>query len=255
MELKGRVALVTGGAHRVGKGIALALAREGAHTAVHYGRSASEAARTTAEIEAWGVQAASFQADLAEPAHIERLFAAVEERFGRLDVLVNSAASFERAPFESITAEQWDRVMAVNLRAPFLCTQHAARLMRASPRPPTEPALIVNIADLSGLYAWRGFAHHGVSKAGLIHLTRETARELAPAIRVNALVLGPTLPTQGADPHQENWQCIAESLPLQRTGSPEEAGQAVVFMARSDSLTGAVIPLDSGESLLGPAWH
>jgi pteridine reductase len=255
MRLTDKVALVTGGAHRVGKGIALALAREGAHVMIHYGRSEAEAAQTVAEITALGVQVASFQADLAEPAHIERLFEAVSARFGRLDVLVNSAASFERAPFETISAEQWDRVMAVNLRAPFLCSQQAARLMRATSRADGQPALIVNIADLSGLYPWRGFAHHGISKAGVIHLTRQAARELAPDIRVNALVLGPILPTQGVDPQQEDWQRITVSLPLQRTGSPDEVGQAVVFLAHADSLTGAVITLDSGESLLGPAWH
>ena len=251
MNLQNRVALVTGAAHRVGRGIALALAREGTHIVLHYGRSEEAARRTQSEIEGLGVEAFPVSADLADPSQIEFLFAATQERFGRLDVLVNSAARFDRQPFDEISVEDWDRTMQVNLRAPFLCTQQAARLMRSVERPQDEPAAIVNIVDLAGVYAWRNFTQHGVSKAGLLHLTRITARVLAPAIRVNALILGPIMPTQtkGVD---ETWQRIVSSLPLKRAGGPEVVGQSVVFLAQNDWITGAALDVDGGERLIGP---
>jgi len=251
MDLQDKVAIVTGGAHRVGKAIALALAREGAHIVVHYGRSEAAARSTVAEIKSLGVRALPVQADLHDPAQIDALFRAVDEEFGRLDVLVNSAASFVKQPFDTIGLDDWKDVLQVNLRAPFLCTQRAARLMRRAERPAGEPALIVNIADLSGLYPWRGYAQHGVSKAGLIHLTKVSAYELAPEIRVNAIAPGAVLPPPGMDPRGETWQSLGARVPLRRTGHPDYVGQTVVFLARNDYITGALIPVDGGEHLVG----
>jgi NAD(P)-dependent dehydrogenase (short-subunit alcohol dehydrogenase family) len=251
MDLRDKVAVVTGGAHRVGKAIALALAREGAHVAVHYGTSEAAARATVAEIKSLGVRAMPIQADLHDPAQIDALFEAVGEEFGRLDVLVNSAASFVKQPFDEIGLDDWKDVLQVNLRAPFLCTQRAARLMRRAQRPADEPALIVNIADLSGLHPWRSFVQHGVSKAGLIHLTRVSAYELGPDIRVNAIAPGAVLPPPGMDPHGERWQALGERVPLRRTGHPDYVGQTVVFLARNDYITGALIPVDGGEHLVG----
>lgn len=255
MDLHGKVALVTGAAHRVGKSIALALAREGARVVVHYGGSADAAQATADEIAALGVAALLVQADLSQPEAIARLFEAVEARFGRLDVLVNSASNFMKQPLDTITLDDWQLTMAINLQAPFLCTQHAARLMRATERPAGTPALIVNITDLAGLYPWRGFVQHGVSKAGLVHLTKVSARELAPAIRVNAIAPGPVLPPATMDPDGEAWQRVYAAVPLQRPGTPEHVAQTVVFLAQNDYITGAVIPVDGGESLLGAANH
>jgi NAD(P)-dependent dehydrogenase (short-subunit alcohol dehydrogenase family) len=255
MDLRGSIALVTGGAHRVGKAIAVALAHEGANLVIHYGSSAGAAQQTAAEIAELGVEAILAQADLSDPAQIEALFETVRGRFGRLDVLVNSAASFQKRPFDDISLADWEQVMAVNLRAPFLCTQHAARLMRGIERPAGESGLIVNIADLSGVYPWLGYAHHGVSKAGLIHLTKVTARELAPTIRVNAIVPGPILPPPGMAPDGEKWQRVSGIVPLERAGDPENIGQSVIFLARNDYITGAIIEVDGGEHLLGPANH
>jgi NAD(P)-dependent dehydrogenase (short-subunit alcohol dehydrogenase family) len=255
MDLKGKVALVTGGARRVGKAIALSLAREGANLAIHYGRSESAAQQTAGEIAALGTEAIPLRADLSDPAQIESLFETLQSRLGRLDVLVNSAASFQKRPFDQISLEDWEQVMAINLRAPFLCTQHAARLMRAVERPAGESALVVNIADLSGVYPWLGYAHHGVSKAGLIHLTKVAARELAPGIRVNAIIPGPILPPPGMAPDSDRWQRISRIVPLARAGRPEDVGQAVVFLAQNDYVTGAAIEIDGGEHLLGPANH
>jgi pteridine reductase len=252
MDLQGKVALVTGGAHRVGKGIALALAQEGAHLVIHYGGSHDAAQQTSAEITAMGVEALVHQADLSDPDAIAAMFEAVRERFGRLDVLVNSAASFVKQPFDAITPTDWDAVLAVNLRAPFLCTQHAARLMRAVQRPADKPAVVVNIGDMIGVHATLGYVQHGVSKAGLLHLTKIAARELAPDIRVNAVIPGPVLPPAGMDPDGEAWRRIATRVPLQRAGSPAHVGQAVLSLVANDYLTGVFIEVDGGEHLIGP---
>ncbi len=254
MDLGNTIALVTGAARRVGRAIALALAEQGAHIVLHYGGSSAEAEQTAADIRSLGVEALTVQADLADPAQIEALFAAIRDRFGELDVLVNSAALFERASFDAITAADWDRVMAVNLRAPFLCIQAAARLMRAADRS-GDPALIVNLADLSGVHPWLDFAHHAVSKAGLLHLTRVAARELAPAVRVNAVVPGAILPPPGVEPDSEAWREIGGRVPLKRPGDPARLAETVLYLAANDFVTGAVIHVDGGESLLGPVGH
>jgi NAD(P)-dependent dehydrogenase (short-subunit alcohol dehydrogenase family) len=251
MELEGKVALVTGAAHRVGRGIALALASEGIHIILHYRTSVEDARQTASEISRMGTDVLPVQADLSEPAQIAMLFDAAKDHFGRLDILVNSAASFERSTFHKITFRDWDRVMAINLRAPFLCSQHAVRLMDSYPRSFEESALIVNIADGSGTRPWSGYIHHGVSKAGLIHLTRVAALELSPTIRVNAIIPGPILPPAGMEPEGEAWKHMNARIPLRHSGDPDDIGQAVVFLAANDYITGAVLPVDGGEGLLG----
>lgn len=255
MELEGRLALVTGAGHRVGRAIALALGREGCRVLVHY-RSAAEAARSTCEeIRALGRDAKALRADLSRPSEIEDLVGAIEGEFGGLDVLVNSAASFVRQPFEEIRAEDWDAVFDLNLRAPFLLTRRSASLMaRAAGRRAAfggradAPGAVVNIADLSGLRPWRGYAHHGVSKAALLHLTRAAALELGPRVRVNAVVPGPILPPR--DREDDDWPRRGERLPLRRTGEPEEVGHAVAFLATNDFITGQAIVVDGGAALV-----
>ncbi|MEE8277494.1 MAG: SDR family oxidoreductase [Thermoanaerobaculia bacterium] len=250
MDLKDCVALVTGAARRLGRGIALELARAGSHVVVHYRGSREQAERTAAEIRGLGVEAHLAQADLARPEEIDRLFSDLRGRFDRLDVLVNCAASFERSPFDEITAEAWDRVIAVNLRAPFLCTQQAARWIKAGGERTGEAGLIVNLVDLSGVNPWLGYAHHGVSKAGLLHLTKAAARELAPEVRVNAVVPGPILPPPGIDSESPDWRRIGKRVPAGRSGDPAQIGDAVVFLARNDFITGETIFVDGGEHLL-----
>jgi pteridine reductase len=255
MDLQHRVALVTGAARRVGQAIALELARGGADVVVHYGGSESAARTTAAEIAVLGVRAVPVQADLALPEAIAELIATIGRELGRLDILVNSAATFTKQPFDEITAADWDEVMAVNLRAPFLLMQHAARLMRSSERRAGESALIVNIADLSAVQIWRGFAHHSVSKSGLLWLSQVAARELAPAIRVNAIVPGAILPPPGVSPDSEEWRQFGAGLPLQRVGHPAQIGQTVRFVAENEFVTGAVIHVDGGEHLVGTRRH
>lgn len=249
MQINDKVALVTGSAHRVGKAIALGLAREGAHIIVHYGGAAAAARDTVLELKALGVRAVALQADLHSPAAIEALFGRIEDEFGRLDILVNSASNFIRKPFGESTVEDWKDVMQVNLRAPFLLTQRAAVLMRKTQRPAGEPAAIVNIADILGLYHRPGFIMHGLSKSGIIQLTRFTAVELAPDIRVNAVAPGPVMPPPGVDEDGEWWQGLGQKLPLRRVGSAEEVAQAVRFLVQHDFITGALLPVDGGEHL------
>lgn len=249
MELASRVALVTGAARRVGRAIALELGRRGAHVAVHFGGSRSEAEDTVETLCGMGVRAYPLQADLRDPAAIDDLFDAFDQRFDRLDLLVNSAASFRKMAYAETSAAAWDDVMAVNLRAPFLLSQRAGERARRRSRE-DAPGLIVNLGDHSGTGVWRGYAAHGVSKAGLLHLTRVAALELAPAVRVNAIVPGAILPHAEGNEAEAAFRALGEALPLQRTGSPERVAHTVVFLAENDFITGAVLPVDGGEHLL-----
>ncbi|MEP7293923.1 MAG: SDR family NAD(P)-dependent oxidoreductase, partial [Chloroflexota bacterium] len=190
-SLTGKVVFITGSARRVGRGIALGFARAGAHVVIHHSSSPDDAEQTAAEARALGVDALIVQGDHADESAIARNFAQVQAHFGRLDVMVNSASIFRQTPLLDIPLDEWDAVLDINLRAPFLCTQHAGRIMRAS----AIAGSIINIADTSGLRPWARRPHHSVSKAGLIMLTEVTAAARAQyQIRANALVLGPVLP-------------------------------------------------------------
>ena len=251
MQLKDRVALVTGAAHRLGKSVATALAEQGCHLVVHYGSSEEQAAQTVEELSNLGIEAVALSADLSLEQEIEGLFDRIDSHFGRLDILVNSAASFERQAFESVAASDWDRVMAVNLRAAFLCSRQGVRLMEAGHPTGGPPGLILNIVDLSAVLAWPGYIPHGVSKAGLLHLTRIMARELGPEVRVNAVLPGAVLPPPGMTTDSTEWRRMGERLPVGRTGEPAQVGLTVVFLAENDFITGEVIYVDGGEHLLG----
>jgi NAD(P)-dependent dehydrogenase (short-subunit alcohol dehydrogenase family) len=253
MKLAEKVAVVTGASRRLGKEIALGLGRAGASVVVHYGRSQHEAEETVTALEALGVGAWPVQADLADPDAIMGLFAEVEERCRRLDILVNSAASFEKKPLEEVTVGDWEQVLAVNLRAPFLCVQQAARRMRAKAHEEREKGVVVNIADLSGIQAWKGYPHHGISKAGLIHFTRNAAKELAPDIRVNCIVPGAIFPPPGVATAAASWRHKVERIPLRRSGDAEWITRAVNFLVENEFLTGAILPVDGGEHLVGSA--
>jgi NAD(P)-dependent dehydrogenase (short-subunit alcohol dehydrogenase family) len=243
-DLHGRVALVTGSARRVGRAIALGFAQAGAHVVIHHSSSDADAADAATAARAHGVDALVVRADLATHNNVHALFEALTAHFGRLDVLVNSASIFPSGDLLTIAPEEWDAALNINLRAPFWCTQMAARMMRAR----ALPGCIINIADNSGLRGWTSRPHHSVSKAGLLALTEVSAKALAAdQIRVNALVLGPVLPEP--DRTAESVQQKAAKLPLGRWGTPEDAARAAVFLARNDFITGAVWHVDGGESL------
>ena len=176
MEIQGKVALVTGGAHRVGKAIALALARSGAHVAITYNSSAEQAQATMAEIKQSGVRAAAVQCDQAQIESIDGLFGSLQREFERLDILVNSAAMMERMPVWGVTPDHWDRVLNTNLRGPFFIAQAAARWMIES-----GGGAIINIADSSALRPWPSYVAHTASKSGLVALTKALALALAPS--------------------------------------------------------------------------
>ncbi len=241
MEIEGKVALVTGGAHRVGRALVLGLAGAGADVAIHYHRSDDDAAETARQVRALGRRAETYRADLADPDAVQGLVDAVADSMGRLDVLVNNASLFESAGFRDVTVESWDRVMAVNLRAPFLLLQATAPLLEAS------KGVAVNIADLAGVQVWSGFPHHGVSKAGLIHLTRVAARSLAPDVRVNCIVPGTVLPPE--DYTREQIQRSVDRTVLERIGEPDDVVEALLFLVRSEFATGSVVTVDGGRTL------
>lgn len=248
---------MTGAARRLGRAMALDLARAGADVVVHYGGSAEAAEATAAEARGFGVRAEAISADLAEPAAIAALADRVGARFGRLDVLVNNAATFDRQPFEEISVEDWERSMRTNLRAPFLTTQRLLPLLRASAagRAEGEAALVLNVGDLSGVHPWRDFVQHGVSKAGVLHLTRILARELAPDVRVNALIPGVILPAPGVDEASQEWAEAKDRVPMRRDGGPMAVVEALRYLLAADFANGVLLPVDGGEGLLGPVGH
>jgi NAD(P)-dependent dehydrogenase (short-subunit alcohol dehydrogenase family) len=240
-KLLGRVALITGAAKRLGRTVALRLAHEGADIAVHYGKSAAEAHELVAEIEKLGQRAAAFSAELTDVRAIEILLADVVTHFAHLDILVNGAANFLETKFGSTTEQTYDASLDTNLKAPFFCCQAAAPHLLKSGR-----GVIINFSDIGGLLGWREFLPHSLSKAGVILMTRILAKELAPAVRVNAIAPGTV--TMPGDPPE--WQQdFIRLAPLRRSGRPDEIADAVYYMITAEFMTGHVLVLDGGRTL------
>jgi 3-oxoacyl-[acyl-carrier protein] reductase/pteridine reductase len=235
--LEGKVILVTGAAKRIGRGIALRLAREGARVAIHYQHSEAEA-RQTAE-EAGG--AALFQANLESVAEIERMFGEIGSSLGRLDGLVNNAGRFTQFNPLEITEADWDFIHSVNLKATFFCCQQGAKLMQK-----TGGGRIVNISSLGGLHPWSQHAHYCASKAGVIMLTRALAKGLAPDITVNSVAPG-VIPFGDLNERSERLVC---HTPAKRPGTAEEIADAVVYFLKSSNfITGQILAVDGGLGL------
>ncbi len=235
-ELDGKVVLVTGAAKRIGRGIALRLAAEGARVAFHYFESEDEARRTAADCG----DAPLFRANLESVPEIERMFADLAARFGQLDGLVNNAARFTRFDPLSITEKDWDFIHSVNLKSVFFCCQQAARLMLQ-----TGGGRIVNISTLGGIRPWADHAHYCASKAGVIMLTRALAKAFAPAISVNAVAPG-VIPFEDID--DEGKRLIAVT-PAQRGGTPDEIADGVLFFLKTTTfITGQNLAVDGGLS-------
>jgi pteridine reductase len=208
--------------------------------AVHYHASADGADETARLVRAAGGEAITLQADLRDGAAPGRLVDAAVRQLGSLDVLVNSAAVMIRTPLEDVTVEQWDDILALNLRAPFFCAQHAARHMR-------KGGSIVNIADLAALESWTGYIPHGASKAGIVSITRALAKRLAPAIRVNAIAPGAVLlPDDWPEAERRR---LVESTPLRAIGSPTDVTQAVLYLLDAPFVTGEVLVVDGGRNV------
>lgn len=236
------VALITGGAVRVGRAITLGLADAGLRVVVHYHNSSAPAREVVAEIRDRGGEAVAVQADLGQHEAVLRLVEQAEEPFGPIDVLVNNASIFPDAGLDEVDRALWDRTMAINLEAPFFLTQQLGGRMKKRGK-----GLIVNLGDLAGLQSWRGYVAHGISKAALLHLTKVAARALAPEVRVNAIAPGTVLPPD--EMSDSVIDSLASRAPLQRNGSPEDVVRAVLYLLEAEFVTGETLVVDGGRRL------
>jgi pteridine reductase len=240
MELRGKTALVTGAARRVGRLIALRLAREGASIVLHYNRSKDEAERTAGEIRALGAACSLVSADLTDAAAIDAM---VRGLSSPVHVLVNSASTFFKTPLDELVRESdFDKLLDSNLKGPYLLSAALGKRMRGT------GGAIVNIADWSGFRPYKDYAAYCASKGGLITLTKAFARDLGPSVRVNAVAPGPVmLPEDYSDAERD---AIAKLTVLGRWGSGEDVASAVAFLVGNDFINGTVLVVDGGRSLL-----
>jgi pteridine reductase len=242
-DLKGKTVFITGAARRLGKAIALAVAQAGANVAVTYRSSANEAAETLTEIKAAGVQALAFECDLRRPESAQQAVKHVLKHFRQIDVLINNAGVFETANIEGITAEQWDEVFAVNVRAPFLVSQSCIPSLRSS------HGRIINMGSLGGEKPWATHAHYCSSKAALHMLTQVMAKALAPEIAVNCVAPG-MIDAGTGEKDPALLSRLAAHTPMKKNGSPEDIVSAVMFFATaSHFITGQILTVDGGLSL------
>ena len=243
-----RAALVTGGAKRIGRAIALALAEAGFDVAVHHGNSGAEAEETAAAIRALGRRSVTLRAELGREAEVEALLPDATAGLGPIGVLVNNASRFERDEWDSASRESWDAHLEPNLRAPFVLTQAMALAL-----PEGAEGAVVNMLDQRVLSLTPHFVSYTVSKAALWALTQSMALALAPRIRVNGIGPGPTIASSRQTPGQFQAQC--ESTPLHRGSSPAEVAEAVLAILSLPSMTGQVIALDGGQHLQWSPAH
>ncbi len=233
--LSGKVILVTGGARRIGQAICEELWAHGAIVAIHHHQSTVAAQQLAQRL---GARAVLVRADLCDRAATEAMFAELGNRLGRIDGLVNSAAVFARTPIETLTDEQWDDILAVNLTAPRRCMQLAIA---------AGTSAIVNIVDVGAIQPWRGYAAYGVAKAGLLHLTRIAAKELLGRVRVNAVAPGLVLLPDDVAPAERDR--LHAKLTGPPSGSPQDVARAVRYLLSEPFVTGVCLPVDGGQSL------
>jgi pteridine reductase len=241
IDLHGSVVLVTGGAHRLGRAIALALGQAGANIVVHYNRSAEQAQSVLSDLAELGVQSIAAAGDLARISEVERVVDTAVARWGRLDVLVNNAGIWGSTPIGTVTEERWSELIDTNLRSAFFAAQRATPALRAS------GGAIVNIADVGALRPWRNYTPYLISKGGIITLTQALAKDLAPEVRVNAVAPGAVLLPDDWTPEQT--ERSTRNVPLKRLGSPDDVAQAVLYLAQAEYITGVVLPVDGGRHL------
>jgi 3-oxoacyl-[acyl-carrier protein] reductase/pteridine reductase len=240
MEIKNKVALITGGAHRVGKAITLMLAKAGANVVINYHTSAAQAEATAEEVRALGAKVLAVQADISKYEQVKAMAGQVKIWFGGIDILVNSADRWEKSPFPSEDLGPWERIIGTGVNGPYYVTNAFAPLMLER-----GGGAIVNIIDLSAWEAWPNFTAHAVAKTSLLALTRQFAIELGPTIRVNAVAPGPVLAP--ADYTPEVRERVAARTLLNRWGSPEDVAQAVKFLVEADYISSEMIRVDGGE--------
>ena len=243
MDIRGKTALVTGAAKRVGRVIALELARRGADVVLHYHRSKDAALATQKEIKSLGVHCHLLHADLADTAHVAGMARELDKSGVRVGILVNSASIFEKTPLESVREGDWERFLDTNLKSCFtLSRELGLRMLKAG------GGKIVNIADWSGFRPYKGYVPYCTSKGGLLTLTKALARDLAPTVAVNAVAPGPVLKPEELS--QEESQKVVQSTPLGRWGRPEDVAYAVAFLVENDFVNGTVLVVDGGRSIV-----
>jgi 3-oxoacyl-[acyl-carrier protein] reductase/pteridine reductase len=240
MEPEGKTALITGGAIRVGKAITLALAQSGANVVINYNRSANEAEKTCQQARALGVEAIAVQADVGRLHDVEWLVGSAVERFGGVDILINSASLWRKTPFPMDDYEDWHLVTNILINGSLYCANTVAPFMLER-----GEGVIVNIIDLAAFEPWPNFIAHCVGKTGLLALSRQLALELAPSVRVNAVAPGPVLPPP--DYSKARIDRTARKTLLNRWGEPQDVADAVLFFVEAKYVTGDVLFVDGGE--------
>ncbi|VAX18536.1 3-oxoacyl-[acyl-carrier protein] reductase [hydrothermal vent metagenome] len=243
MSKQAPVALITGAARRLGKAITLALADDGFQTAIHYRGAEKEAVTLAGQIEASNGSAKTFRADLTDHTACARLVDEVTGEFGRLDVIVNNASIFAKTPLSEIGFSDIEKFHRIHVVAPAMLSLFSADALRDS-----RPGRIINILDIYARIPRKGYMPYSVSKAGLEALTKQLALELAPDILVNAVAPGAILePKEGMD--EAMTASMIEKIPLQRFGEPDDIAKCVLFLARSNYITGQTVVVDGGRSL------
>jgi NAD(P)-dependent dehydrogenase (short-subunit alcohol dehydrogenase family) len=240
--LAGKVALVTGGARRLGRASALALAEAGADVAITFLRSAKDAGMMVKAVEKAGVRALSIRCDVTDPKSVGTAVKEVGRKLGGLDILINNAGAYETVPFEDLTLRQWDAIFATNVRGPFLVSKAALKYLRA------RQGRIINLGSLGGLRPWVSHAHYCSSKAALHMLTKVMAKALAPEIAVNCVA--PGMIDLGEKSAAGFMRRMAKQTPMLRNGRGEEVAAAVLFFAAAPRfVTGQILFVDGGLGL------
>jgi 3-oxoacyl-[acyl-carrier protein] reductase/pteridine reductase len=248
-NLRGKTALVTGGARRLGRASALALARAGADVAITYRNSAREARETVVDLSGLGVRAFALRCDVTDEASVRAMMKEVGRELGRIDILVNNAANYEDVEFEKITVKQWDAIFASNARGPFLVSREALKWMRRKRGKNAGPveAKIIHMGSLGGLRPWPTHVHYCASKAALHMMTKAMAKALAPEIAVNAVA--PGVIGLGGESHTF-MRRMAGQTPMRRNGSGEDVAEGVLFFATAPQfITGQILAVDGGLGL------
>lgn len=238
-ELKGKCAVVTGAAKRIGREVALELARAGADVAITFRNSDREARKTVVELSSLGVRAFALKCDVRDQKSVKNMIAEAKRELGSIDILVNNAGAYETVAFEKITVAQWDDIFATNARGAFLVSQAATKELRKN------KGRIVNIGSLGGMQPWATHIHYCASKAALHMLTQATAKALAPEVTVNCVAPG-MIPMDYTTPKSQ-LKHFASKTPMQRNGSASDVAIAVRFLAgTSQFITGQILTVDGG---------
>ena len=242
MEIKNAVVMITGGAIRVGRAVALYLAGKGAHIAFSYLPN-EPWQDTLRDIRSLGVNACAVAMDVSDTRQISKFVETAQQELGRVDVLINSASVWLRKPVLEVTENEWDLALDINLKGPFFLSQAVGRVMVKQGH-----GVIINITDGSAYQVWQGYAPHSASKTGLIALTKSFALELAPTVRVNAIAPGTVLMPPNTTAEIERW-AMGHTI-LGRIGTPEDVAKMAEFIIERDYTTGAVYLIDGGMSLV-----